>query len=130
MIKKVPYKITKSTVEVYRFRAEEGAYWADVTIDSPPAAHYGRISIASDFGSWNYYWGACGTPFKIFLAGCDQHYVAKNFGAASFFSAEATLKAYRQEVEQCYEKGSDEYTEVMNTITSIENRAIRKEDFF
>ena len=49
--------VTKSTVEVYKIRSNEFA-WADITIDA--SGNKGRISIASDYGSWQNYWGACG----------------------------------------------------------------------
>lgn len=101
MIKKVSYTVTKSQVECYKFRAVDAAYWADVTIDTTPGAKHGRINIASDFGTWSYYWGACGSSFKEFLMGLDKHYVAKNFGADRFFDAKATKETYRRQIETC-----------------------------
>lgn len=101
MIKKYPYNRSKTQVECYKFRAEGAPYWADVTIDTTPGAKHGRISIASDFGSWSYYWGACGESFKKFLAGLDKWYVAKNFGADKFFDVKATIAAYRSQITTC-----------------------------
>lgn len=88
------YTISKSTVECYKIRHTSGMYWADISVDAN--GKQGRITIASDFGSWQNYWGACGSNFKEFLCGLDQHYVAGKFGADKHFDADATVKSYRE----------------------------------
>lgn len=86
-------KITKSKVEIYRLR--DNGRWADITIDENGNA--GRISIASDWGSWQYFWGSCGCPFKEFLIGLKSniHYVADKMGADNYLDKEATIKGIR-----------------------------------
>jgi hypothetical protein len=124
VIKKHTYKITKSTVEVYRFRAEGAPYWADVTIDNEA----GGISISSDFGNWSFRWGATGDEsFKKFLGRVDQHYVAGKFGANKFFRADETIRMYESQTEQCG-LTSDEKTAALREIARMQGY-IHKEEF-
>lgn len=88
------YKITKSTVECYKIRQDKGFYWADIVVDHN--GNKGRISIASDFGSYQYYWGACGSSFKEFLCGIGIDYAAAKFGAGRWFDLEKTIKMYKE----------------------------------
>lgn len=88
--------ITKNSVECYKIRHQSGSYWADITIDSKGTT--GRLQIASDYGSWQYYWGACGCPFKEFLTQLDIGYVAGKFGESKWFDAEKTAAFYRQTI--------------------------------
>lgn len=90
------YSLTKSAVECYKIRHPSGMYWADITIDSKGNA--GRIQIASDYGDYQSYWGACGVPFKEFLAKIGIDYAAKKFGANDWFDHEGTLTSYRNDV--------------------------------
>jgi hypothetical protein len=75
------YIIEKAQCEVYMLRLRKGGgYWADITLHCHNNA--GCIQIASDYGRWQYYWGACGCPFKEFLTELnDMEYVASKFGA-------------------------------------------------
>ena len=91
------FSITKSTVECYKIRHESGMYWADITIDAKD--HTGRIQIASDYGDWQYHWGACGETFKHFLAHLNIDYVAGKFGENDHFDEEKTIAMYRQYVK-------------------------------
>lgn len=91
------YSITKSAVELYRIRMKDST-WADITLDCGEEA--GRISIASDYGDWGYYWGACGCSFKKFLVHLDIQYTAGKFSCNKFFDHDATLASYRKSVEE------------------------------
>lgn len=84
--------VTKTTVECYKIRNKYT--WADITIDAN--GNTGRIQIASDYGSWQNYWGSCGKSFKEFLLHLDKHYVAGKFGADRWFDSEKTIKAFKQ----------------------------------
>lgn len=84
------YEITKSTVECYKLRHASGMYWADITVDAKDKT--GRIQIASDYGDWQYYWGACGSSFKQFLTELNMEYVAGKFGEGRHFDIAATIK--------------------------------------
>lgn len=97
-MEKGTYTVTKSTAECFKLRHSSGMYWADITIDAKD--HTGRIQIASDFGSWQYFWGACGKPFIEFLSGLDIQYTAGKFGADQFFDSEQTLKDYENAVNE------------------------------
>lgn len=88
------YTITKSTIENYKLRHESGMYWADINIDAKGKT--GRIQIASDFGDWQYYWGACGLSFKEFLIKLDIHYVAGKFGESHWFDIDKTIKLNKE----------------------------------
>lgn len=90
------YTITKSNVECYKLRHQSGIYWADITIDSRETT--GRIQIASDFGSWQNYWGACGKSFKEFLTTLDMHYFAGKVGATGWFDLNKTIVQYKEYV--------------------------------
>lgn len=90
------YTITKSSIECYKLRTESGMYWADITIDSKD--NTGRIQIASDFGSWQNYWNACGCPFKEFLTKLDIHYFAGKVGASKWFDFDKTILQYKEYV--------------------------------
>jgi hypothetical protein len=92
------YTIIKSQIECYKLRSNNSEYWADVAIDAKGKS--GRISIASDFGGWQYYWGACGCSFKEFLISLDIHYVAGKFGEGRWFDAEKTVKLYKELILQ------------------------------
>ena len=95
--------VTKSTVEVYKIRSNEFA-WADITIDA--SGNKGRISIASDYGSWQNYWGACGESFKQFLQGLNIDYAANKFGADRWFDLNGTIKYLEERIED-YATGDD-----------------------
>lgn len=86
--------VTKKTLECYSIRANKT--WAEIALDCGNKS--GRLQIASDYGSWQYYWGAAGVPFKEFLQGLDIHYTAGKFGEGRWFDHEATIAAISQEV--------------------------------
>lgn len=90
--------ITKSMVELYKIRFAKGGLWADITIDEYEKS--GRISIASDFGSWEHFWGSCGEGFKKFLCGLDIHYAAGKFGEGRWFDHDATMAELKKAVEE------------------------------
>jgi len=90
------YTIVKSNVECYKVRHPKSFYWADITLDHN--GNKGRISIASDFGDYQYYWGACGKPFKEFLCKIGIDYAAGKFGADRWFDLELTIKGYKETV--------------------------------
>jgi hypothetical protein len=98
MKKENEFTLTKSTVECYKIRHSTGMYWADITIDASERA--GRIQIASDFGDYQNYWGACGSSFKDFLCQIDIDYAANKFGANKWFDHEKTIGAMKETVLQ------------------------------
>jgi hypothetical protein len=87
--------VTKTTVECYKIRHPQ--FWADINIDS--LGNQGRIQIASAYGSWQFFWGACGKPFKKFLQGVDKYYVAGKFGSSKWFDAIKTVAEFKQVIE-------------------------------
>lgn len=89
-------QISKSQVEVYKIRGLKHGAWADITIDANGTT--GRISIASDYGSWERYWGACGCSFKEFLCDLDIHYTAGKFGVGNSFDVTATIHEWKRHV--------------------------------
>lgn len=94
MLKDLTYTLTKSTVECYKLRDKtSGMYWADITIDAKETT--GRIQIASDFGSWQNYWGACGCSFKEFLTKLDMEYFAGKVGESHWFDFDKTILQYK-----------------------------------
>jgi len=109
--------ITKTTIECYKIRLDNGTY-ADITIDENGNA--GRIQIASDYGDWQNYWGACSTPFKEFLAGLDIHYAASKFGASGWFDLYKTISNLKIRIK--------EYTTDEEEIAALENELHDLED--
>jgi hypothetical protein len=99
--KKQGYTVTKTTVELYRFRHPSGMYWADITIDAGEKS--GRISIASDFGNYSNYWGASG-DFKKFLGEISIDYAADKFNASRCFDHHATLETFTIYAKQIKDK--------------------------
>ena len=91
-------KITKETIQLYKIREVGEMGWADISIDE--GEQCGRISIASDWGNWQYFWGACGCPFKEFLVHLkkDIHYTANKFGAANWFDLDKTIEQIKREI--------------------------------
>lgn len=77
-------QIKEDKVEIYRLRnvGISKSNWADIMIDTQEGSECGRIVIISDWGSWKYYWGACGCPFKVFLVELKDtpHYAAQKLG--------------------------------------------------
>lgn len=92
------YTIEKSQVECYKIRHPSGMYWADISIDTKPGARSGRIQIASDYGDYQYYWGACGPSFKQFLTKINMDYAAGKFGADHWIDVDKTIKVYKKHV--------------------------------
>lgn len=104
------YVIKKTTVEVYKLRHPTGLYWADITIDAQGKA--GRISIASDFGDWQNYWGSCGSSFKEFLCGIDRHYAGNKFGSNKWFNHEKTIAGLKHQISESEKYGYQHSKEV------------------
>lgn len=102
------FKITKTNVEYYKLRHISRSLWADITIDA--VDHTGRIQIASDYGSWQYYWGSCGCPFKQFISTIDIHYAAGKFDASKHFDIDKTLAGLIERAQE-YPSDTKEYQE-------------------
>lgn len=89
--------ITKKVVECYQLRGvNQSSGWADITIDA--AGSRGRVSISSDYGSYQNYWNSCGKPFKKFLLDLNMEYAADKFGADRHFDHAGTMEIYRLSV--------------------------------
>ena len=91
------YTITKSQVENIKLKFQNGMF-ANITLDY--LGSQGRISIASDFGTWSNYWGACGEDFKKFLIGLDMYYFAGKVNEDRFFDHENTIKYLKQSIKE------------------------------
>jgi hypothetical protein len=107
------FNVTKSTIELYKIRHASGCYWADITIDAN--GRTGRISIASDYGNWSNYWGACGSDFKTFLAEIGYDYAASKFDVSEWVDVAGTIQLWKELV--CGRRRDD-------TIVAEEARAI------
>jgi hypothetical protein len=93
------FSVAKSTVELYKIRHTSGCYWADITIDAHGRG--GRISIASDYGNWQNYWGAAGPNFKSFLGQINEGYAADKFDVKERVDVAASVKSWREDVLKC-----------------------------
>lgn len=91
-------------VEKYTIRHSTGKYWADIVLDC--RENSGRIQVASDFGDWQCFFGACGEDFKKFLIGLDLHYLAGKTGNDQCFDLKNTLVAYRRDIDSDLKEGA------------------------
>ena len=115
--------IEKQVVECYKIRGEEFS-WADITIDAKH--NTGRISIASDYGNWQNFWGACGCSFNEFLAGIDIHYAANKFGAGNWFDLEKTIKGLKERINDS-SVGEKYKKEIFEELEELSNSSGKEE---
>jgi hypothetical protein len=67
-----------NNIEVYKFREVSNSHlWANIYIDvaDNDKDGAGAILIRSDYGSWDFFWGSCGSPFKKFLTEIGKDYL-------------------------------------------------------
>jgi hypothetical protein len=121
--------IEKTQIELYKVRLDGGQGWADISIDAKEKS--GRIQIASDWGAWQYYWGACESSFKEFLIGLDIHYTAGKFGTDRFFDQEKTLKLYKDCIEELHQFDIDQERKnrCISELKRLEEQSGTKEEF-
>ena len=120
--------LTKSTVECYKIRSSKNSNWADITIDSNGST--GRIQIASDYGDWQRYWGACGSSFKEFLTKLNIEYAADKFGADNYFDLDKTINSLKSQIEEfCESESADIKQELLNELKILEKESSCKEEF-
>lgn len=69
--------VTKSSdLELYQIRGKNFEGWADIVLIIRDKTV--SVMIASDYGSFSYYWGACGFDPKQFLISLNWDYAMKN----------------------------------------------------
>jgi hypothetical protein len=114
------FTTTKSTVECYKMRSTKSSAWADITIDAN--GNTGRLQIASDYGSWQYYWGACGLSFKDFLISLNLHYVADKFGEGNWFDLDKTISNLKSNINEFtqYDTIDDLKNELLEELKNLE----------
>lgn len=117
-------KIEKSLVECYRMR--DGYEFADFTIDAHE--HAGRVSVASSYGSFEYYWGACGCPLKEFLGRIDMDYAARKFGQANWFDLDKTIVGFQSQVDEEKEFKAQTWLEIIQAEINYLKSASCKEE--
>ena len=98
------FTTTKTMVEKYTIRHSTGKYWADIVLDC--GVNSGRIQVASDFGDWQYFFGACGAGLKKFLIGLDLDYLAEKTGNDQYFDLKNTLATYRRDIDSDLKAGA------------------------
>lgn len=118
------YSVTKSLIECYKIKQNNNFGWANIVVDAMDET--GRIQIASDYGSWQYYWGSCGYSFKKFLIKLDQHYAANKFGEANWFDLEKTVERLKKRIKE-YTSDKEERKSLMNEINDLEQSSCKSE---
>jgi len=94
------YDITTKPATLYQIRPKKGSGWANITIyEHQSKLNGGDLSIQSDWGDWQYRWNNCGESFKEFLCGINLDYMAGKFGVDKHFDFEATVRNWRQQVD-------------------------------
>lgn len=96
------FSINRTKCELYKIRHKSGMYWADITLDYTEST--GRIQIASDYGDWQNYWGACGCGFKEFLTRLDIFYTAGKFGCSNWFDINKTIEVLTEAINERFEQ--------------------------
>lgn len=88
-------KITKNIIEEYRF--EENNNFAEFILK--PIDNTGTLIINSSFGTWSYYWGACGMKFKDFLISMqyDRDYLMSKL-SSKVFSLDLTISNIQYDI--------------------------------
>lgn len=92
----------------------------------------GRIQIASDFGSWQYYWGSCGMPFKEFLICLNIGYAANKFGEDKWFNLSNTIECLKQQIDEftLYDTDADEHKkELLAELTLLTEETSTRGEF-
>lgn len=91
-------EINKKNIELYQIRNIGSCGWADITLEVGETE--GRISIASDWGAWQRYWGHCGMGFKAFIISLknNMHYFASKVDADNFFDLDQNITALKLSV--------------------------------
>jgi hypothetical protein len=122
------FTTTKSTVECYKIRDQKGL-WADITIDANGKT--GRLQIASDYGSWQHYWGSCGTTFKEFLISLGIDYVAHKFGEGNWFDLDKTIASLKNQIDEYtqYDTIDDLKNELLAELKILEEEVSCKDEF-
>ncbi|NKI28242.1 hypothetical protein HCG49_16940 [Arenibacter sp. 6A1] len=118
------YRITKTQIECIEIIGKHYSF-AKFYLDY--SENQGRLSISSDYGSWSFYWGACGIPFKEFLIGLDKHYVAGKFGEDKYFDLEKTISSLKDRINE-YATDSYEKKELKRELKTLKNSS-NKEEF-
>jgi hypothetical protein len=114
------FGVTKTVAESYGIaRNDASGSWANITIDTA-----GRLSIQSDYGNWQYYWGAHGGSFKSFLTGLNKQYVADKFGASNCFDIDSTIETLEAVFEEAEKEG--EMTPEMVDESETEIKSLRQ----
>lgn len=111
------YQVTKSTVECYKIRHPSGMYWADITVDGKDRQV--RIQIASDYGDFQYYWGACGPNYKDFLQKIGIDYAASKFGESRWFDHDKTIAGWKHQILESRRNGTLEESEARGIYDEI-----------
>lgn len=91
-----------NNVQCYQLRELEHGCWADIYMSAN--GNTGTLFIQSDYGSWDYFWGSCGKPFKEFLVGLDRGYLLTklNSGKELYFDCDLYIKNLRKELDKLY----------------------------
>jgi hypothetical protein len=118
--------VSKATAEVYHLR-EAGTHktWADIYIHET-SEKSGALLIRSDFGSWDYYWGACGHGFKKFLIGLNDSYFSEKlmYGRSYEFYPDVWFKELRQHLDEL-QLDPEEYGECIDELEKTDEQGFR-----
>lgn len=87
-MKKTTFSLQKDTAEYYKINSDNGFY---ATIAVKDGGSCGRIMVASDYIDFTLFFGACGKPFKEFLCGLGEEYVARKL---TFFDFETGIDPF------------------------------------
>lgn len=119
--------IDKKETQTYTLRGEYGL-WAKINLEYGPTSV--NVMISSDYGSYDYWWGATGSNPKAFLTRIDMYYTMKKlmggYDATQEPDHESTIRSIKKkiiEVRREYQKdlSKDDAREAWNDMIGYVN---------
>ncbi len=110
--------VERTKIECIKISFKDGDY-AHFTLDYGDGL--GRLSIASSYGNWSYYWGACGESFKRFVSGLGKDYVAGKFGESRYFDKDASIKELKGYIKEYTSEYEDKLEALNYELTELED---------
>lgn len=125
-------EITKKNIQVYQLRKfKESNIWADIYLDENKDGSGGALTIRSDYGSWDYYWGSCGRTLKEFICGIGVDYLMNKLGSRSEFDYDRWKGAAQEQIKYALqEKNIDDekHDGLMQELERLGREGFQSED--
>ena len=125
-------EITKKNLQVYRLRNfKDSTIWADIYIDENGDRTGGALTIRSDYGSWDYYWGSCGKTLKEFICGIGIDYLMNKLSSRNEFDYDRWKNEAISQIKYALQEkdiDGDKCDELMQELENLGREGFRSED--